>query len=72
MSYKSWFVVDEDNNTFAGPFKNIKTAAKIADSISKIHDKRKLGIIENSRLDELRKKYIECIISEHSIFHKLN
>lgn len=71
MNNKKWFVVDEENNVFAGPIKDIGAAAEIADSISKSLTKRKLSIIEQSRLDRLREEYINSIISEHSIFHKL-
>jgi len=72
MHNKKWFVVDEENNVFAGPIKGIGNAAKIADSISTASEKRKFSIIEQSRLDKLRKEYIDLIISEHNIFHKLS
>ena len=72
MHDKKWYVVDEENNVFAGPIKGVTIAAEIADSISQTLKKRKLSIIEQTRLDELREEYIKIINLEHSIFHKLS
>jgi hypothetical protein len=77
MNKKIWYVVDENNNVFAGPIDNLGLAAKTADSITAArvnnnNRKHRFTVIEKSRLDELRKKYIKKINSEHSIFHRLN
>lgn len=75
MNKRLWYVVDENNNVFAGPIDDLGLAAKTADSIAAAsvkNNNRKFTVVEKSRLDELRKNYIKKINSEHSIFHKLN
>ena len=63
----NWFVVDEDNNVLAGPFAKLQQVVVIADSISLIDNKRKVGIIREDQLEKKRKEYLASI-AQHSIF----
>src|SRR6056300_815899 len=51
----NWYVVDENNNVLAGPFAGLQQVVTIADSISLIESKRRVGIIREDQLEKKRK-----------------
>lgn len=71
-NFKSkWYVVDENNNVLAGPIFGLQQVVVIADSVSSINDKIKVGVIREDQLEKKRKEYLESI-SQHKIFDMLN
>lgn len=68
---RNWYVVDENNNVLAGPFAGLQQVVTIADSISLIESKRRVGIIREDQLEKKRKEYLESIY-QHNIFGMMN
>ena len=70
MTNYKWFVVDEDNNTFAGPIDSLAKAAAAADEIAKLMNYKKIGIVRHDELEKLQKEY-KKLIAQHKTFHML-
>ena len=67
MKHYKWFVVDDDNNTFAGPIDSLAKAAATADEIAKLIKRKKIGIVRQDELVKRQKEYAK-LIAQRKIF----